>query len=412
MVILNQITNLSFLQRAFFDAIIIVILTFPSVYFFLFKPLIALIRKRDEAELILKKSEERYRNIFENVQDVYYEVTLDGIILEISPSISLISDGTYIRGDLLGSSVYDLYADPEERKVLLSILHKEGKVRDYEIKLKNKDGSLFNCSISARISYNNQHVPTKITGSMRDISNRKRTEEEIRKMNDQLRIINSEKDKLFSIISHDLRGPIGTFIGLTELMVHKGNDLKPKEIKKFAISLHQSATNLYSLLENLLLWSVSKQSTLAFAPKKLHLQHLVNDVVLCLVPAAERKNIKINCHIQPVLEIKADFNSLQTIIRNLVSNAIKFTPFGGEVTIRAESGKRTRISISDTGIGMDSDMVTKLFSIDSKINRPGTDGELSTGLGLLLVKEMVEKHGGHITVESEVNKGTVIYFTI
>jgi PAS domain S-box-containing protein len=413
MIILNRLESLSFWQSTLIDAMLILALTFAVTYWFLFKPLVSQINKREQAESILKKSEERYKNIFQNVQDVYYEVTMDGTITEVSPSINIISKGQYNRRDLLGASVYDLYNDPAERDVLLAALSRDGEVRDYEINLKNRDGSLINCAISSRISFDNNQLPVKITGSMRDISVRKRAEENIRNMNEKLRLINSEKDKLFSIISHDLRSPLSSFIGLTEIMAKRGHKLNQAEQKKFSDSMHTSATNLYGLLENLLLWSRTKQGTLGFLLQRINLRQIVNEAISSLETTAAEKNIIMVSHISAETEVDADINSLQTIIRNLTSNAIKFTKHGGNISITSKPDKdKTQISITDTGIGMDSDMISKLFRIDGYINRQGTEGEPSTGLGLLLCHELVEKHGGKITVESEENKGSTFRFTI
>ena len=414
MVFLNQIQRLSFWKYTALDALLMLTIMFPAFYYFLFRPLIRQIQDRKITESILKKSEERYRNIFENVQDVYYEVTLDGILTEVSPSVSRMSMGQYGRLDLLGSSVYDLYANASDRDILLSVLYKQGEVWDYEVMLKNKDGSPFYSSISAKICFDKHHIPLKITGSMRDITVRKQNEEEIRNKNNQLRLINSEKDKLFSIIAHDLRSPLSAFIGLTELMSGKDHSLSASEMQKFAGSIHNTATNLYGLLENLLLWSGTRQGSLPFVLRHLSLRSLVKDAIVTLNEIAENKNIEISCDISNDITVYADANALQTILRNLTSNALKFTPYGGKISIAARSvaDDKTEIEVTDTGIGIDKEMIGKLFSIDNNINRPGTDGEPSTGLGLLLCKEFIEKHNGAIRVTSEVGKGSRFYFVI
>jgi len=405
---------LSFLHNALLDATLLLVIMFPSLYYFLFRPLVRRIGERKIAEGIIKKSEERYRSMFENIQDVYYEVTIDGTILEISPSVHLMSQGQYSRRDLLGSSVYDLYVIPAERDEILLLLYNFEELRDYEVHLKNKDGSLFNCSISARICYDAQKNPTKIVGSMRDISVRKQAEEEIRLKNSQLKLINTEKDKLFSIIAHDLRSPLSAFIGLTEMMAGTSHAFSPEEMTMFAGTIHNSATNLYGLLENLLLWSGTKQGTLSFTRQNLQLLVLVKDATLTLKEVAKNKNIEITCSISPDMFVFADANAFQTIMRNLTSNALKFTPKGGKVKIsaRALPENKTEIEVTDTGIGMDQEMLGKLFSIDSKINRPGTEGEPSTGLGLLLCKEFVEKHEGTIEATSRVGLGSRFYFVV
>lgn len=413
MILLNECASSDILVLAIVDAAILLCFSFPVIFFLLFKPLVKQIDKRKLAETILIKSEERYRNIFENIHDAYYETAIDGTIIEVSPSISYLSGGKLNRLDLIGTSVYELYANPSDREVLLSFLLKDGEVRDYEVNLRNRDGTITMCSVSARVSFDNNRKPLKITGSIRDITARKKIEEEIRQMNEQLRVSNSEKDKLFSIISHDLRSPLSTFIGLTEIMAENGNELQPSEMQKFSDSMHLSATNLYGLLENLLLWSRSRQDSLPFELINLPLLKTVREAVSGLFSTAEKKEIRIEYQINPELTVNADLHSFQTVIRNLASNAIKFTPRGGRVTLSAlKREKDVEISISDTGIGMDNDMMTKMFRIDGKINRQGTEDEPSTGLGLILCKELIEKHGSRIVVSSEKNKGTRFSFSL
>lgn len=414
MYVIERFFNLSYWLGILLDATLLLLIVFPVLYFYLFKPLVYEIEKRSLAESILKRGEERYRNIFENVQDVYYEVAPDGIITELSPSVSVLSKGQYTRRDLLGSSVYLLYSNPVDRDVVYSILNVNGEVRDYEIKLKNRDGSEFHCSISAKIIYDTNQEPRKITGSIRDITIRKKAEEELKRINEELKIAISEKDRLFSIISHDLKGPLSTFINLSEIMAQSGAVLSPSEMQKFSDSMHKSATGLYGLLENLLQWSRSKMNLIHFEPTEVRLVNEVEEVTNLLSESAERKNILIMCKIHPDLIMNADVNSLHTIIRNLISNSIKFTPKGGNIIINACRWgiNKVEISVTDDGIGMNRKMISLLFSLEGHTNRPGTEGEPSTGLGLLLCKELVEKHGGSISVESQVNKGTTFRIII
>ena len=230
----------------------------------------------------------------------------------------------------------------------------------------------------------------------------------------ELQKLNAQKDKFFSIIAHDLRGPFSSFLGVTQLLDEMLPELSREEIRDFAASMRTSATNLYSLLENLLQWAKNQQGLTPFSPMKELLLSLVNESILTLLEPAKNKEIEIVNNIDGDIEVFADKNMLQTVIRNLVSNAIKFTPKGGNITLsaKANSASDVEISVKDSGIGMNETMVNNLFQLDAKTNRPGTEGEMSTGIGLLLCKDFVETHGGEIRVESEEGKGSVFHFNI
>jgi len=198
------------------------------------------------------------------------------------------------------------------------------------------------------------------------------------------------------------------------MMALSNQTLSAAEMQDFAGSIHKSATNLYGLLENLLLWSGTKQGSLPFVLRHINLHAVVQDAIITLVEVAQNKNIKISCNIPRDIMVNADANALQTILRNLTSNALKFTPQGGSISITARTAAdgKTEIEVADTGIGIGKEMIGKLFSIDANINRPGTEGEPSTGLGLLLCKEFIEKHKGVLQVTSEVGKGSRFGFVI
>jgi signal transduction histidine kinase len=237
---------------------------------------------------------------------------------------------------------------------------------------------------------------------------------EIKYQNKELVKLDAEKDKFFSIIAHDLRSPFNSFLGLTQIMAEELPSLTMAQIQEIAIKMSKSATNLYRLLENLLEWSQIKNGTFSFNPEVLQLSLVVNGCVEIMNVSAKNKNIKIANEIAVGIEVLADRNMIQTIIRNLVSNALKFTPKGGKVNIssKASDNKNIEIAIHDSGIGMSHELIDNLFRIDMKTNRLGTDNEPSTGLGLLLCKEFIEKQGGKIWVESEVGKGSTFSFSI
>ena len=242
---------------------------------------------------------------------------------------------------------------------------------------------------------------------------RKKTEEEIKLKNELLQSINAEKDKFFSIIAHDLRGPLSAFVAATQIITEEIQTMSMDEIKEITESMKVSATNIYSLLENLLEWSRLKRGGIDFLPERLNLKKKIVECVNVLSESARKKGINIEVNVSDEIDVLADSHMLEAVIRNLVSNAIKFTTSGGLVNVSAGYIDHTvEIKIKDSGIGMPPELKNRLFQINEKTSRPGTEGELSTGLGLLLCKEFVEKHNGKIWVESEVGKGSTFSFII
>jgi PAS domain S-box-containing protein len=239
-------------------------------------------------------------------------------------------------------------------------------------------------------------------------------DELLKKQNEELHQLNAQKDKFFSIIAHDLRGPFNGFLGLSEIMVQDLSSLTMAEIQSIAVDINKSATNLFRLLENLLNWSTLKQGIITYNPKALKLHQVLVESIEMVHEAAFRKSIEIRIDLSDDFIVFADTDQLQTIIRNLVSNAVKFTSKDGKVEVSAIpfSNQSVIVSVKDSGIGMNKEMVSNLFNLGYKSNRKGTDGEASTGLGLLLCKEFIERHSGKLWVESEEGKGSTFNFTL
>lgn len=231
---------------------------------------------------------------------------------------------------------------------------------------------------------------------------------ELNDTNSELKAVNATKEKFFSIIAHDLRSPFNGFLALTQILVANIQSLAPEMLEEAVIRMNRSAVNLYTLLENLLAWSSIQQGKFALVKEKIVVRQLAEDCVALMNETALKKDIVLVNHVEKDVEVFADSNMLRTIIRNLLSNAIKYTLPGGKVQIDASpaQGNMTTLSISDTGIGMNQKIMDALFSMDSCKSQPGTAGEASTGLGLLLCMEFVSKMGGTIQVQSEVGKGS------
>jgi len=238
-------------------------------------------------------------------------------------------------------------------------------------------------------------------------------EREIILKNNELRKMNIEKEKFFSIIAHDIRSPLSSFLSLTEIMAENMSGLTLSEMQNISVKMRTSAANLLRLLKNLLEWSKMQQGLIPFNPKPIELLPLVDESISMVIEPAHDKGIEITFDIPADLEVFADTNMLQTVIRNLVSNAVKFTSKGGRVHLSAKTidGPGVEISVQDSGIGMSREMIDHLFLLDVQTNREGTEGEPSTGLGLLLCKEFMEKHGGSIRIESEEGIGSTFFIS-
>jgi signal transduction histidine kinase len=229
----------------------------------------------------------------------------------------------------------------------------------------------------------------------------------------ELRLLNASKNKFFSIIAHDLKNPLHTILGYSYLLNKDYDRFNEEARRKFALNIHQSTNNIFRLLQNLLEWSRSQTGRLNFSPAVVEYQRILDNSLSVLRSMADQKNIVIKAENDPELEIFADPLMIETVLRNLIGNAIKFTPEGGQIDVSAkrENGQ-ILVSVSDTGIGITEEDTKNLFLIDSKVKRKGTNNEDGSGLGLILCQEFVDKHDGKIWVESTLGKGSAFTFSI
>jgi PAS domain S-box-containing protein len=242
---------------------------------------------------------------------------------------------------------------------------------------------------------------------------RKQNAEAIKKYADELNQLNATKDKFFSIIAHDLRNPFITILGFSELLLSDFNDLTDNEKIYYISEMHKSAEISHNLLQNLLQWSRAQTGKIEFKPDRISLLDSVSENIELLKSSAQKKQIELGADIDSGIFLMADEDMLNTILRNLITNAIKFTPKGGMVSVSAEIKEYlVEINVKDTGVGMDENTHKKLFRLDETQTTAGTDNEAGTGLGLVLCKEFVERHGGQIKVESEVGKGSKFIFSL
>ena len=230
----------------------------------------------------------------------------------------------------------------------------------------------------------------------------------------ELQAINAEKDKFFSIIAHDLRSPLSGFLGLTQVISEGFQHMGIEELHEITLLMKNSAANLYQLLQNLLEWSGIQRGLITFCPTTFLLLPKILDCIELVKQNAALKNITTSFNIPDDLTVFADINMVGVILRNFLSNAVKFTPKGGSISVSASkiSNYLIQISVKDVGIGMNQNIIDNLFRIDTNTNRKGTEGECSTGLGLIICKGFIEKHGGKLLIESEEGKGSVFHFTL
>jgi len=229
----------------------------------------------------------------------------------------------------------------------------------------------------------------------------------------ELQALNRSKDKFFSIVAHDLRGPFMPMLGNAELMHEMAEDLPRESLKDMSRDIYVSGQRIMDLLENLLQWSRIQLGSMKYDPELITLQQVVIKNIDLLTANAKEKNIKLINQIDDELTVYADMNMLHTIVRNVTNNAIKFTPVDGQITVSAYLNKQQiRIAVTDTGVGISPEDKEKLFKIDVHHSTFGTARETGTGLGLIMCKEMVEINGGEIWLESELGKGTTVNFTI
>jgi two-component system sensor histidine kinase/response regulator len=216
-----------------------------------------------------------------------------------------------------------------------------------------------------------------------------------------------------AILGHDLISPFNVLLGMSDVLVRNIKTMDSDKIQKFALNINKSAINTYKLLEDILLWARSQQGSLPFEPQKLQLDEVCRETIEVLILNANAKNIRIDYPKTAQIGIFADINMIRTVLRNLISNAVKFTHPNGLVSISAEQNSSgITITVEDNGIGISPENLAKLFDISQVLTTKGTAREEGTGLGLLLCKDFVEKHGGIIWVESNPGKGSRFLFTL
>jgi PAS domain S-box-containing protein len=365
------------------------------------------------AEEALKESEARFQNMA-NTAPVLIWITDTDALFTFVNNFWLQYTGRKLGQELGMSWLEGIHPDDLNRfmEVYTSSFNLR-KSFEVEFRIKHHDGN-YRWIISKGVPrFQTDGRFAGFIGSCTDINDQKEIEETIKKFNEELKVLNSSKDKFFSIIAHDLKSPLSGLLGFTEILVEEFEDLQEEEIKEFIDHTHQSAKNINALLENLLEWSRVQIGVIAFEPTQVVVESIFDDIISLFNQNARNKKIRLEKKVDPGLKVLADKNMFKTILRNLVSNGIKFTKEGGTITVSAaEDDKFIKITAQDSGVGISEENIKKLFRIDVNYTTQGTNRERGTGLGLILCQELVVKNGGKIWVESEIRKGTRFIFTL
>jgi PAS domain S-box-containing protein len=359
----------------------------------------------------LKMRELKFRNVFENSNDAIMITDIEtGKYIDCNRMSETMTG--YPRSEILSLKAGSLLksSGKEESRIYIERLKIGEGVRS-ETEIVSKDGRIIPVEFNASV----MEIDKKpcIVSLMRDISERKKAEEQLRKNAVDLKQLNATKDKFFRIIAHDLKNPFSSLLGASELLSKNAENFSTEKIKSYSTILNSSARSGFELLENLLEWSKTQIGDIEFRPDTINIKAIVERNLLSLKISALNKEIQLLSEITGDFELSGDKNMIDTVIRNLISNAIKFTPMQGIISISAyKTDAFAIITVKDNGIGIAKENIEKLFKIDTKFVNIGTANERGTGLGLILCKEFVEKHGGKIWVESELGAGSSFKFSL
>ncbi len=379
------------------------------------------VTERKRSQQIIKESEEKYRNITENIDDFLFTYERIGnLIRPIFYTSSVERVTGYTQSDFLSDSrlfIKIIYPDdfPSLRKKIKNFISSKIQITsEFEFRIINKHGNIVWIRTKITLARDSAGKAQKFYGLVSDITLRKKAEEELHKTTENLVKLNETKDRFISIISHDLRTPFSSILGFTDLLL-SDSDLTQTEKKQYVEFIRESSKSMLSLVNSLLDWTRLQTGRIRFEPERIEATEIIENSFNALSGVAFQKKIQLVSNVQENTFIFVDKDLIFQVFNNLISNAIKFTHENGTIAISSSPTSRARFiqfSVKDNGIGIKTENLDKLFNIDSKFTSEGTSGEKGTGLGLSLVREIIEKHGGTIWVESIENSGSDFNFTL
>ena len=358
----------------------------------------------------LGEIEENARLLFENNIDTILWADMNGYIIRCNKATEKLFE--YSQPEMIGLHQTQLHPKEKKEEAKETFDKSVKEISGYhDIEIITKTGKIKNVIIHSTIIIHQKELIRQ--GIFVDVTEQRQAEIKIKQQNKQLQDINASKDKIFSIIAHDLKNSFNGILGLSGLLINYYATYDDQTRIKFINNIYNVSKNTHDLLENLLSWARFQSGKISYNPKKININTFINDTFLLMQPLAQKKNINILTVLEGNYFVDADKNMLSNILRNLITNAIKFTPQDGSIILSTKSdNSMIEITVSDTGVGMDTETQQKLFNIAGVDSQDGTDGEKGTGLGLILCKEFVEKHGGKIWVKSKLGKGSDFKFTL
>ena len=385
-----------------------------------FNQLIESLRQKHTAELALQESEERSRLFLENATDVIFVLDLDLNLIYISPACLNIFG--YTDQECMQMPLSTLFSESvilNQRSKMAEFIREyrqngANRIMSFEGEIKHRSGHSIWIETTMRLLPDKNGNIMGIQGGARDISQRRNAEKALLQKNQDLEELNATKDKFFSIIAHDLRGPIGSMHSLLELISEPDIQTDQDQYYELLNVMKDVSKTTFDLLENLLIWANSQRGSIEFTPKFYNLHKLVEQNISLFTQAARNKEITLVNKVPSSCVGYFDYNMINTVVRNLLNNAIKYTRLHGNISVSAMvSPPFIDVSVSDNGVGMKPETIGKLFKIDTvSKSATGTAGESGTGLGLLLCMEFIKKHSGNMKVESEPGSGSTFSFSI
>ncbi len=366
------------------------------------------------SELAIRQSEQNFRTLADMAKTIISIVSVKNREKYLYVNDEWLKAFEYSKKEAQELSPIDVLT-PESYKQVMEFADKRARglkvPTSYEITVVTKSGEIKYLELSSTIiNFDNQKA--FLTTAL-DITEHKKILKALSESEANLRELNAQKDKFFSIIAHDLKNPFNAILGFSELLLEQINEKNYTGIDEYAKLIGQSSKRAFNLLINLLEWARSQTGKLIFTPERIDLKNLINENIALLKSNANQKAITINVDMPDAIIVFADKQMISVVLRNLISNAIKFTHKGGEINVSVKSSeKEILISVIDNGIGIEPDRIKNLFHINKGSSTPGTNKEHGTGLGLILCKEFVEKHNGKIWAESKLGVGSVFQLTL